>query len=97
MATGLPVIVSERATAVVSDGVDGLVVPVRDADALADRLVRLYENRQAAQALGAAARATILQGYTWEHYRRRLVAAYRAIAAGQPAQAAVDAAVRAGG
>jgi glycosyltransferase involved in cell wall biosynthesis len=61
-------------------------------DALAQQLARLYEHRDEAEALGTAARRTIVGGYTWQHYRRRLIAAYRAILTGSAVQAAVDAA-----
>ncbi len=43
----------------VTDGVDGLVVPARDPAALADALAKLAGNRDLRHRLGAAARATI--------------------------------------
>lgn len=45
---------------VVTDGVDGLRVPVRDADALADAIARLQDDPELAAKLGAAARKKAL-------------------------------------
>ncbi|HEX6995733.1 MAG TPA: glycosyltransferase family 4 protein [Gammaproteobacteria bacterium] len=48
----------------VEDGVSGLVVPPGDAEALANALLRLYSDREAARALGAAARQRIASRFT---------------------------------
>jgi glycosyltransferase involved in cell wall biosynthesis len=42
---------------VVSDGIDGLLVPVRDGDALAQAIVQLQDDPELALRLGEAARA----------------------------------------
>jgi len=44
----------------VEDGVSGLLVPPRDAQALADALLRLYHNRAEAAAMGRRAREKVL-------------------------------------
>jgi len=61
MASCLAVVVSDipELTDIVSDGVDGLVVPVDDAVALAGALQRLVEDRQLRSRLGRAARAAV--------------------------------------
>jgi len=41
LASGLPVITTPNAGSIVRDGVDGFIVPIRDPDALADRIQRL--------------------------------------------------------
>ncbi len=41
LACGLPVITTFNAGSVVRDGEDGFIIPIRDADAIADRLERL--------------------------------------------------------
>ncbi|MCC6747135.1 MAG: glycosyltransferase family 4 protein [Deltaproteobacteria bacterium] len=82
MACGLPVIVTEQvgASDLVEDGVNGQVVPIRDVDALKERLVYLYEHRDHARALGQAAERTVRSGHTWDDYGDRLVAHLRALA-----------------
>ena len=74
MACGLPVIVSENTFGedVVTDGVDGYVVPIRDANAVADRLQRLQADPDLRERMGRAARERALE-FSWENYERRLV------------------------
>jgi glycosyltransferase involved in cell wall biosynthesis len=43
LAAGLPVVTTPNSGSVVRDGVDGYVVPVRDVDAIVDRLTRLID------------------------------------------------------
>lgn len=74
MACGVPVITTPHCGAVVRDGVDGFIVPIRDAEALADRLQQLIEQRDRREAMGRAARATAAS-YTWAAYGRRLLEA----------------------
>jgi glycosyltransferase involved in cell wall biosynthesis len=50
--------------AFVHDGVEGLVVPPNDADALADAMVRLAADPALTARLGAAARKRVLDGFT---------------------------------
>jgi alpha-maltose-1-phosphate synthase len=69
MACGLPAIVSENSLAhdVIEDGVEGWVVPIRDPDAIADRLRRLYDDRNLQREMSRAARAKAEQ-YPWGRY-----------------------------
>jgi len=75
-ASGLPVIISENVGATIRDGVDGYVVPVRDVDALADRLLTLYRDQSLRQAMGRSAHEYI-QGFTWQRYHDGLLQIYR--------------------
>jgi colanic acid/amylovoran biosynthesis glycosyltransferase len=61
MASGLPVIVTEAGgmREAVTDGVEGLVVPVRDASAMAQAIVRLAGDRALAGRMGKAARERV--------------------------------------
>ena len=74
MACGVPVVVTPNTGAedVVSEGNEGFVVPIRDADAIAERLRHLYENPSAREQMGRAARRTAEQN-TWDEYGARLV------------------------
>lgn len=78
-ACGLPQISTREAGNVVIDGVNGLVVPCDDANALADAIQRLYGNPDLRSAMGTAARARIVEYFTWDHYRARLLEAYRGV------------------
>jgi glycosyltransferase involved in cell wall biosynthesis len=74
MACGLPVIVTENVGAadVVTDGVDGFVVPIRDVAMLKEKLLFFKENPEAGRAMGQAARRTVESGFTWADYGARL-------------------------
>jgi glycosyltransferase involved in cell wall biosynthesis len=65
MAAGLPVVASRLSgiPELVTDGVDGLLVPPGDAVALADALARLAADPALRARLGAAGRATVLREF----------------------------------
>jgi glycosyltransferase involved in cell wall biosynthesis len=68
MAAGLPVIVSDQAGGdLVVDGVNGFVVPARDAGALAARMEQLIADPELRARMGAAAAASAVTR-TWETY-----------------------------
>jgi glycosyltransferase involved in cell wall biosynthesis len=77
MSFGLPVIVSTHvgAAEIVRPGVDGLIFPVRDIDALTECLVTLYRDRERAQWMGMNALERS-QEYTWERYGTELIRFY---------------------
>jgi len=54
------------------------VVPIRDADALAEKILFFHENEEARQRMGAAAREYV-QRFTWERYGEQVIATYRRI------------------
>jgi glycosyltransferase involved in cell wall biosynthesis len=67
---------------VVRDGVDGLLVPVRDAEALAHALARLQDDPQLAARLGQAARHKALTEFDERIVIRRTLAVYTELLAG---------------
>jgi glycosyltransferase involved in cell wall biosynthesis len=68
MACGIPVIVTPNGPSdIVRDGVDGFVVPIRDAAAITERLSRLREDPALRQRMGLAARQRSLE-FTWQRY-----------------------------
>ena len=89
MASALPVIVTEDAGAVATNGVDGWVVPSRDIEALKTKILHLYEHRDDAAAMGRAGRRLIARRYTWDHYHRRIAALHEALYNGEDIAVAV--------
>jgi glycosyltransferase involved in cell wall biosynthesis len=79
MACGLPVIVTENVGAkdLVQDGVNGFVVPVGSPEIIAERLRRLHADPGLCRAMGAAARQTVADGYSWKAYGDRLASFLR--------------------
>jgi glycosyltransferase involved in cell wall biosynthesis len=74
LACGLPSVVTPNAGSVVRDGVDGFLVPPRDAEALAERMERLGSDPELRAELAASARARALQ-FDWPRYHAALVEA----------------------
>ncbi len=74
LAHGLPVITTPNAGSVVRDGVDGFIVPIRDASAIADRLVRFVDDGDLWTEMSNHARARASE-YTLEKYGERLLIA----------------------
>jgi glycosyltransferase involved in cell wall biosynthesis len=79
MACGLPLVVTEHSGSLVQDGVDGYLIPVRDIEAIKEKIQLLYYDRGLARKMGQTARATV-EDYTWKRYRDRVADAYRRIA-----------------
>ena len=69
MASGLPVIVSENVGCAVTDGVEGFVVPVADAGAIAQRLCVLHDHPELRSQMGKAGRAR-QEAWSAADYRR---------------------------
>jgi glycosyltransferase involved in cell wall biosynthesis len=72
LASGLPSVVTPEAGSVVRDGIEGFLVPPRDVDALADRLVRLGGDQGLRDQMGAAARARAI-AFDWPRYHQAVV------------------------
>ena len=78
-ACGRALIVTDGGGGFVRDGVEGLVVPRRDAAALAEGLERLARDADLRARLGEAARLRVLQGFTEAHVKQALQSAYLAL------------------
>lgn len=79
MASGLPLITTPNSGSVMRNGIEGVLVPPRDVDAICAALRLLYDNPEQRDRMAKRARALMEDQYTWRHYRRRLVAFYQAI------------------
>ncbi len=79
MATGMPVIGTRHGgiPELVEDGVSGFLVPERDTEALADRLLYLVTNPQVWPAMGEVGRAFVARHYDLNGLNDRLVEIYR--------------------
>ncbi len=62
---------------VIADGVDGLLVPFGDAQALAQAFSRLFSNAGLRAAMGAAGRAKLERLYTWDIVFAKVAQAYQ--------------------
>jgi glycosyltransferase involved in cell wall biosynthesis len=77
LASGLPVIAPRIAqcTERLRDGVDALLVPPGDTDALTEALTHLRDDANARIALGAHARRAALEQWSWDHQVRTIITA----------------------
>jgi glycosyltransferase involved in cell wall biosynthesis len=82
MACGLPV-VATRASGLdqlVQDGVNGYLVNINDATALADRLTELIDNPYERRRMGKESRKIAEQEFAWDYITEQYVTIYRRIA-----------------
>ena len=75
-ACGLPAITTREAGDVVRDGIEGIIVQPGDVDAIAAAIRRFYDDPQLVERMSHAARKRVVDNFTWDHYRERLLVAY---------------------
>ena len=73
MACGIPVIITANtgASDIITDGVEGFIIPIRDVEALKDKLEWCYSHPQELAEMGRAARRKA-EELNWGLYRQRL-------------------------
>jgi glycosyltransferase involved in cell wall biosynthesis len=80
MASGLPIICTTNTGGeeLVEHGIHGFVVPIRNSDILAEKIVWCYKNREAAQEMGNQAQRKV-QDFTWDTYGKKIFDTYKKI------------------
>ncbi len=81
MASGLPVVTTDAAGSVIRDGIDGCLVDP-EPQAVARIMDQILSDPSRSSELGKQARETIVNNYTWRHYRTRLASVYASVLAG---------------
>jgi glycosyltransferase involved in cell wall biosynthesis len=78
LSQGVPVITTPHTCGpdVLTDGEDGFIVPIRDPQAISEKLELLHRDRDLLAAMSEAARRKA-ESLTWESYRRGIVAVIR--------------------
>ena len=82
MACGIPVICTENTGAgdLVSDGVEGFIVPIRDVVILKQKINFCYNNKEILGVMGNNALNKITQNdYSWSGYGNRIIEKYQAL------------------
>jgi len=82
MASGVPVVTTNTGgmPEAISDGVEGFVVPMRDAPALAERIAQLAGDRELRARMGRAARARAEAEFSLERQASVFEQIYRSVA-----------------
>jgi len=75
-ACALPQITTREAGDVVRSGIEGILVKPGDVNAIAAALEHLYGHPEIVEQMGTAARRRVVENFTWDHFRTRLLDAY---------------------
>jgi len=76
LASGLPVIATPNCGSVVRDGIEGFIVPIRDVEALKEKILLLYQNKELREEMGRRARKRA-EEFTWVAYHQRVRELFR--------------------
>lgn len=79
LASGVPVITTPNAGSPVQDGVTGFIIPIRDAQAIAERLVILMEDPQLHYQMSQQARKFAEEHLSFDAYAARLFSACESV------------------
>jgi len=78
LSCGVPVIASTNAgvSHIVRDGENGFIVPVRDVDAIEEKLKFLYDNRGILAQMSSFAREDMVKNHSYEKYAFEMINTY---------------------
>jgi glycosyltransferase involved in cell wall biosynthesis len=75
-ACGLPQITTREAGDVVNNGVEGIIIQPGNVGELAAAILELYRHPETVARMSEAARRRVVNNFTWDHFRTRLLIAY---------------------
>ena len=75
-ACGLPQITTREAGDVVNNGVEGIIIQPGNVGELASAILELYRHPETVARMSEAARRRVVDNFTWDHFRTRLLIAY---------------------
>ena len=75
-ACGLPQITTREAGDVVNNGVEGIIIQPGNVGELAAAILELYRHPETVERMSEAARRRVVDNFTWDHFRTRLLVAY---------------------
>src|SRR3954454_20435287 len=73
---GLPQITTREAGDVVNNGVEGIIIQPGNVGELAAGILELYRHPETVARMSEAARRRVVDNFTWDHFRTRLLIAY---------------------
>lgn len=80
-ACGLPLVASTNTGGedLIEEGKQGFIIPIRDVEALKEKLLYLYRRPEECREMGRSAETRVRSGFTWDDYGRRTLENYRRI------------------
>src|SRR5438477_5496456 len=75
-ACGLPQITTREAGDVVNNDVEGIIIQPGNVGDLAAAILELYRHPEKVERMSEAARRRVVENFTWDHFRTRLLIAY---------------------
>lgn len=81
MACGLPLICTANTGGedLIEDGMEGFIVPIRDVEAIKEKLLLLYREPERRKDMGEMAKLKVSRGFSWDDYGDRVTGEYRRI------------------
>nr|MBC8473838.1 glycosyltransferase family 4 protein [Candidatus Omnitrophota bacterium] len=81
LSSAKPMVVTETGgmPEIIKDGINGFVVPIRDFEALASRVIQLISNKELHDRLGYTGRQMVEQNYTKEIVTRNTLDIYKSL------------------
>ncbi|MBI3591463.1 MAG: glycosyltransferase family 4 protein [Candidatus Melainabacteria bacterium] len=78
MACGLPIIctINTGGEEMIRDNKDGFIVPIRNAEAIKEKIIYLYEHPQIREEVGRSAKERVEKEFTWDNYGEKVVSEY---------------------
>ena len=78
-ASGLAQITTRESGDVVTDEVNGIIIPPNNVEALSEAILKLYRSPELVDRMGAAGRERAVHELTWDHFRERVHEAYKTV------------------
>ncbi|MEP6957021.1 MAG: glycosyltransferase, partial [Chthoniobacterales bacterium] len=75
-ACGLPQVTTRESGDVVRDGVEGIIIEPGNVEQLAAAMQHLYDHPEIVERMSVAARERVVENFTWDHFRARLLTGY---------------------
>ena len=81
MACGLPIICTTNTGGedLIQEGRSGFVIPIRDINALKNKILFLFENRLACKEMGIAAKQRVQDTFSWNNYGENIINEYKRV------------------
>jgi glycosyltransferase involved in cell wall biosynthesis len=81
MSCGLPAICTTNTGGadIITEGRNGFIIPIRDVEALKEKILYCYDNPDACAAMGESARKRVQTGFSWSDYGQNMIASYHKI------------------